>query len=311
MDGRRIVSGARDGRIIIWDANTKEIIRCLSDHTDDVNCIQFSPDEQRFASASSDGTLKIWDAETEELVFDIDDHQDKVWTVAYSPNGSKIASGSYDQTVRIWNATTGKQQTQPFSHGDAVRVMLLAHLPHLYPLKVIPIMKSLPQSTPLLVKLSDGIQVPPETINSRDAAASSSPSLPPQGSSCPQIPIASASTPMLTSPRKSFWKRFPIFNRSAAFADSKRWKFPRIGTTVASCSANIGTWDLMIPSISVLPVFVFMGVKFPLPFYRIVYPVPIILLKPALYPAWHARDTTADPHSPQSCRPQTNNQSFD
>ncbi|KAG1829784.1 WD40-repeat-containing domain protein [Suillus variegatus] len=122
MDGRRIVSGARDGRIITWDADTKEIIRCLSHHTDDVNCIQFSLDEKRFTFASSDGTLKIWDTETEELVFDIDDYQDKVWTVAYSPNGSKIASGSYyDQAVRIWNAATGKQQTQPVSHGDAVR----------------------------------------------------------------------------------------------------------------------------------------------------------------------------------------------
>jgi hypothetical protein len=48
---------------------------------------------------------------------------------------------------------------------------MLAHLPHLCPLKVIPIMKSLLQSTPLLVELSDGIQVPPETINSRDAGS--------------------------------------------------------------------------------------------------------------------------------------------
>jgi WD40 repeat protein len=29
MDGRRIVSGAKNGKIIIWDADTKEIIRLI------------------------------------------------------------------------------------------------------------------------------------------------------------------------------------------------------------------------------------------------------------------------------------------
>ncbi|KAG2085714.1 uncharacterized protein F5147DRAFT_781926 [Suillus discolor] len=80
------------------------------------------------------------------------------------------------------------------------------------------------------VELSSGIQVPPETINSRDAAASPSPSLPPQSSFHPQIVTASASTPVLASPLKSFWKRFPMFNGSAASVDSRWWKFPRIGS---------------------------------------------------------------------------------
>ncbi|KAG1852406.1 hypothetical protein C8R48DRAFT_777575 [Suillus tomentosus] len=69
-----------------------------------------------------------------------------------------------------------------------------------------------------------------ETINSRDAAASPSPSLPPQSSFHPRIVTSSASTPVLASPPKSSWKHFPMFNRSAASVDSKRWKFSRIGS---------------------------------------------------------------------------------
>lgn len=118
-DGRRVVSGARDGKIMIWNAETKEIIRCLPHHTDCAGSIQFSPDEKTLVSASDDGTLKIWTAETGELVFDID-HQNKVWVVAYSPHGNKIASGSLDGTVRIWSPATGKQQTQPFIHDKSV-----------------------------------------------------------------------------------------------------------------------------------------------------------------------------------------------
>jgi WD40 repeat protein len=427
MDGRRIVSGAEDGKIIIWDADTKEIIRCLSHHTDWVNCIQFSPDEKRLASASSDGTLKIWDADTGELVFDFDDHQGSVWTVAYSPNGAKIASGSKDRTVRIWNATTGKQQTQPLIHDNEVSSIvwspdsrrlisgcadgqiyfwsaptgaqlgspLHAHSRAIFSLAIspdgelvasaskdrtarlwststrkpfgrvlqhadevntvafspdgqlvatgsdenmaiflwdishestimtnivspkfispashitsyidqvinklylvytaaylmqvlfkptassdsltelsdlsAPALDELPNVTefpsetadsrdaatspsPSLppqghinhdipspvrisppVELTDGFPVPPEAINSRDAAGSPSPgpSFPSHGSSRPHIAAASASTPALSSPLRSFWKCFPILNRPAASVDSKRWKFPHIGT---------------------------------------------------------------------------------
>ncbi|KAG1818228.1 hypothetical protein EV424DRAFT_1347729 [Suillus variegatus] len=101
-----------------------------------------------------------------------------------------------------------------------------------------------PARSSLAVELSDRIQVLPETVNSRGAAASS-PSFPPQGSSRPQIPIplASASTPVLASPPKSFWKRFPMFNRSAASVDSKRWKFPRIGSIMRRKHRNVGPDD--------------------------------------------------------------------
>ncbi|KAJ8592681.1 WD40 repeat-like protein [Rhizopogon salebrosus TDB-379] len=122
MDGRRIVSGDNDGKIIMWDADTKNIIRALSHHTGMVGSIRFSPDEKRIASTSYDGTLTIWDVETGELVFEIDGHQSRIGTVAYSPNGMKIASGSADGTVRIWSAMTGKQQAQPLVHRDDAEV---------------------------------------------------------------------------------------------------------------------------------------------------------------------------------------------
>ncbi|KAG1840019.1 hypothetical protein C8R48DRAFT_679682 [Suillus tomentosus] len=89
------------------------------------------------------------------------------------------------------------------------------------------------------VELSDRIQAPPEIINSRDAAASPSPSLPHRSSSHPQIPLTSASTPVLTSPPKPFWKRFPMFNRSAASVDSKWWKFPRISNIMQRKHQNV------------------------------------------------------------------------
>ncbi|KIK32707.1 hypothetical protein CY34DRAFT_18856 [Suillus luteus UH-Slu-Lm8-n1] len=260
MDGRRIVSGAKDGKIIIWDADTKEIIRHLSHHTDWVICIHFSPDEKRLASASSDGTLKIWDTETLKLVFDIDDHQDKVWTVAYSPDGTKIASGSFDCTpsvlnshwspdscrlisgcddgqIHFWSASTGAQLGSPLrGHSKAIvsltispdafspdgqlvatgsddnmaiflwdisqesTIMMNAVLPSSIPtatnntsyIDQLPAnFHSLTASSTPLDGLLDGTEFTTEFVGSRDAAASPSPSPPPQGHEIPTQFLAS------------------------------------------------------------------------------------------------------------------------
>ncbi|KIJ11250.1 hypothetical protein PAXINDRAFT_171845 [Paxillus involutus ATCC 200175] len=123
--GTKIVSGGDDGKIIMWSAETRTIIRIIEprmsrDHIEIIS-LSFSPDDKTFASASGDGTCTVWDSETGELLLDFDDHQDIVGTVAYSPSGVKIASGSHDHTIRIRNTLTGERLTQPLLHADAVR----------------------------------------------------------------------------------------------------------------------------------------------------------------------------------------------
>lgn len=87
------------------------------------------------------------------------------------------------------------------------------------------------------------IQIHPDTVNSHDAALSPSPSFLPRDSSHPQITTASASTPILASPAKSFWKRFSMFNKSAVSIDSKPRKFPRIGSIMRRKRRNAGSDD--------------------------------------------------------------------
>ncbi|KIK35723.1 hypothetical protein CY34DRAFT_561081 [Suillus luteus UH-Slu-Lm8-n1] len=353
MDGRKNVSGAEDGKIVIWDADTKEIIRCLSHHTDCVLCIQFSPDEKRLASASEDGTLKIWDADTGELVFDVDDHQNQVWTVAFSPNGTKIASGSADCTVRIWNTMTGKQQTQPLIHDtyvcsivwspDSRRLIsgcgdgqiyfwsaptgaqlgspLCAHSDMVTSLAISPdgeliasasvdstarlwstatrkpfgrvlqhaqrvstiafspngqlvatggrentifLWDISQESTIMTNSVSPSFVSPASNItsyidqpsdSSDSLSESSTPALDelPDGTEFPSEAVGSrdaASTPVPAPPPKSPWKRFPMFNGSAASVDSKWWKFPRICSIMYATFRSLSKYEhvlILIP----------------------------------------------------------------
>jgi WD40 repeat protein len=81
----------------------------LTDHSDTVNCVAISPDNQILVSGSADHTIKICDLNTGRQLRTLEGHSDTVNCVAISPNGQILASGSSDKTIKIWNLHTGKQ----------------------------------------------------------------------------------------------------------------------------------------------------------------------------------------------------------
>jgi WD40 repeat protein len=130
-DGKRIVSGHRNGMIRVFDLDTGRTIHELKGHllpnrlvsnNFQVNSLIFSPDGKRIVSASNDDTIKVWDAETGREIRTLRGHkhvpqpgmplpvilEGDVWAVAFSPDGKRIVSGSNDDTIKVWDAETGR-----------------------------------------------------------------------------------------------------------------------------------------------------------------------------------------------------------
>lgn len=94
-DGTKLVFGAEDGSVRIWDRTV----------------------------LSGAEVSTVWGDPTV-----LQEHEEAVWAVAWSPTGDLIASGSLDGTVRFWNATTG-EQIEVIQVGTNVQVNSVAWSP--------------------------------------------------------------------------------------------------------------------------------------------------------------------------------------
>lgn len=113
-DGKYIVSNA-GGWIVVWDAQTKEIIRTMKGDNQLPNYAMFSPDGEFIVLISNpprsanNNTIIVRDMKTGEETVRLDGHTDIIRSAGFSPDGKRIVSASDDKTMRIWDAYSGEE----------------------------------------------------------------------------------------------------------------------------------------------------------------------------------------------------------
>ncbi|NQT15432.1 MAG: TIR domain-containing protein, partial [Planctomycetes bacterium] len=102
-DNRRVVSGAGDKTIRVWDTARGHQVLCLEGHEANVSSVAVSPDSRSVASAAADRTVRLWDMLSGRELECLRHANVDFVSVAWSPDGRWIASGTGEGTVRLWD----------------------------------------------------------------------------------------------------------------------------------------------------------------------------------------------------------------
>jgi U3 small nucleolar RNA-associated protein 15 len=123
-DGKLIVAGDDEGKVRLFDANTKTILRIFTGHKAAVHRTHFVSDLHHIASFSDDKTVRLWDVGTEKKISTFREHNDYIRAGAVNPaSPHTILSGGYDHVVKMYD-TRSYQSVMSIVHGNPIESLV-------------------------------------------------------------------------------------------------------------------------------------------------------------------------------------------
>lgn len=101
-DGKNVIIGLWDGRVIVLDFSTREIRATLRRHTVNVTAIAISPDGETFVTGCVDQSLNLWDARTFKHLAQFRGNIGRIWAVAISPDAETVMCNTLEGVTRLW-----------------------------------------------------------------------------------------------------------------------------------------------------------------------------------------------------------------
>ena len=118
-DGTKIASTSKESG---WVWSTKDGLQLLelTGHSDEVTCIDFSPDGSRIITGSRDHTARLWDSAKKTDVLRTFQHDAPLNCICFSPDGNHIVTGGADKVGRVLDLTTGSVLLTLEGHGEEI-----------------------------------------------------------------------------------------------------------------------------------------------------------------------------------------------
>ncbi|KXL42026.1 hypothetical protein M433DRAFT_131369 [Acidomyces richmondensis BFW] len=109
QDGKYVVTGGADNKIVVWDAVTLKPLKVFTQHRDSVTSLAFRRGTNQLFSASKDRTVKIWSLDELAYVETLFGHQDEVLDVSALAQEKCVTVGARDRTARLWKVVEESQ----------------------------------------------------------------------------------------------------------------------------------------------------------------------------------------------------------
>jgi len=109
FDGKTLISGSVDKKIIIWDAFKGKNLKILRGHGATINTLALNDAESILASGSSDKRIRLWNTKKDwKKLKELKGHKDTITKICFIPRTELLASASWDHLIILWNTQTGK-----------------------------------------------------------------------------------------------------------------------------------------------------------------------------------------------------------
>ena len=108
---RQLYTAGRDSIIRTWSCPDNPRVGnmsmkcslCMDEHSDWVNSIFLTTDNNILVSGASDTNIRLWDTSDGSCIRCLQSHKDYVTALAYAENVNKFASASLDKQIFIWD----------------------------------------------------------------------------------------------------------------------------------------------------------------------------------------------------------------
>lgn len=101
----RIVAGALDGKIIVWDTLSGDRQQTLIGHTSSIQCLQAH--RNMLISSDLDGLVKLWNMDDWTCSFTLEGHDSFVINFGISDDGEMLATAQSRGLFKIWTISDG------------------------------------------------------------------------------------------------------------------------------------------------------------------------------------------------------------
>ena len=92
----------------LYDVNTGGETALLSEHTDVVRHVVFSPDGKMLASTADDKTVRLWNKQTGEILQTLVIPKGTLFSLRFLPDGKTLVGVNWQGTVLLWDTITGE-----------------------------------------------------------------------------------------------------------------------------------------------------------------------------------------------------------
>lgn len=108
-DGKYVVTGGEDRKLIIYDAATLKPLKVMTHHRDAVTGLAFRRGTNQLYSSSKDRTVKVWSLDELAYVETLFGHQDHVVDIDALAQERCVSVGARDRTARLWKVAEETQ----------------------------------------------------------------------------------------------------------------------------------------------------------------------------------------------------------